>query len=175
MFQQENIQPGKPFSINDYDQALFLIARNRLLAEDAADAVQETKTRFLIAVQENRPVPHAKAFLIGILRNVINETLRQKNRNLPQAGEPIDPENQIEQTIMDVEQTRLVRKSFAEMAADEQELLKLQIIEEKSFATLERMLGVPHANLHRKFKKCLTKFARILKKNGINPFIPTLL
>lgn len=174
MFNQINFQPGKPFSLNDYDQALLIIARHRLTREDAADAVQETKIRFLIALQENRIITNEKSFLIGILRNVINEILRQNRRTVPQDDDPPVIER-IEQTLIEEEQTRLVRQSLAEMTPEEQELLKLQIIEEKSFATLERMLGVPHANLHRKFKKCLTKFARILKKNGINPFILTLL
>lgn len=155
--------------INHAHLTLVLIARHYLKACDVDDAVQEAIKRFLIRCNQGLAVDDLNAFLHGILKNVIKEILDAKKNNNPGLKlEPPDPAPSMEEQVISDEQRELVQQILNQLSPAGRELLILHFVDKKSFAEMEKMLGQPHSNLYRQLKKCLKKFARELKKSGIN-------
>lgn len=138
-----------------------------LSPEEAKDAVQETKLRFLTVRSTGQEISNEKAFLLGILKNVIREIQRQKNVLGGLPPDVMDPDESAETNYIRQEEIQILRDSFAELDPYCQQLLKLHSLEEKSYSELERLMSGAHATLHRHFRKCSEKFKKILKKRGI--------
>jgi len=150
---------------NEFDQfypALRRIARQHLPPHEVEDAVQETLKRFLEKAGKDETINNPAKFVQGIIYNVIHEFHRKRKEPLrdPDIDIPApDPEDEVDPEI--------IRKSLATLEPFCQKLICAHVVEEKTFAELEALLGEPHSTLHRKFRKCMQKFARELERNGI--------
>lgn len=171
---QKNTFPGK-YPVQQYNRVLYLIACQQLNCEDAKEAVQETNTRYLFALQENQLITNEKAFLLGILRYVIKEIQRDAKKYRNELREGIDQGKQIEDRLIRQEEIAIIRDCVNKLEPFHQKLLTLHCIEEKSFTEMENILKIPHSTLHRKFNKCLKIFGKILRKSGISSFLVSLL
>lgn len=109
---------------------LFAYARRRLSSADAADdAVSETMVRALDRMPSFRwKGAGVDAWLYGILRNVVQESWRDNRRTRPQPALLDDPVAGPLEGIVRREQLDEVRAAFAELAAEDQEVLELRVV-----------------------------------------------
>jgi len=154
--------------IKQFYPILCCIARRYLSENEAEEVVQETCTRFLSILRKGETIYKPHAFVRGILMRVIKEFKRQKQRYSSPLN--LNQNDQIESYEVEYiakEEISLVRKAFNELDPICQRLLFLNIVERKSYYSLESLLNKSRNALHHRAKKCLKKFEQLLKKYGI--------
>ena len=125
---------------------LFVYARRRLLTDAAADdAVAETMLRALARIATfTWQGAGFDAWLYGILRNVVLESLRKPNRTTSEVLVP-DHEEHDTTTTLDalVERDRHdeVRAAFAQLSSDDQEILEMRVVAGLSAAGVAEATG----------------------------------
>lgn len=124
--------------------ALFGFALRRLGDREAAeDAVSETMTRALAKIDDYEDLqPGVEAWLTGVLRNVVRETWRStdRHRHPPTLPVPVAPSGPGEQQLLD-EEALAVRRAFDALAADEQEVLDLRVVQGLSAEDVAHVQG----------------------------------
>lgn len=122
---------------------LWRFARIRLAtAEQAEDAVSETIVRAMSAVGRYREGRAGLiGWLIGIERNVINETYRsgRKLRAVP-AEREIEALESIDRVVA-ADEVRALRVAFAGLPSDDRELLGLRVVARLDAITTAKVLG----------------------------------
>ena len=125
---------------------LFLYARRRLPADAAADdAVAETMLRALDRITTfTWRGAGFDAWLYGILRNVVLESLRQNSRTMSEMSVP-DHEDHDATTPLEalVERDQLdeVRTAFGQLSSDDQEILEMRVVAGLSAAGVAEATG----------------------------------
>ena len=122
---------------------LWRFARIRLAtAEQAEDAVSETIARAMSAIGRYRDGHRGLiGWLIGIERNVINETYRsgRRLRAVPAEREIAPPESV--DGVITADEVHALRMAFAGLPSDDQELLGLRVVARLDAVTTAKVLG----------------------------------
>lgn len=124
---------------------LHAYARRRLSTEHAAeDAVSETMVRALQAIDRfTWQGGGVHAWLFGILRNVVLEAHRAGRRSAPIeiVDEPASESPGPVELVIQAEESREVRRAFAQLSPDDQELLELRVVGQLSANEVADLLG----------------------------------
>ncbi|MEO5900121.1 MAG: sigma-70 family RNA polymerase sigma factor [Ilumatobacteraceae bacterium] len=123
---------------------LWRFARARLATDEQADdAVSETIVRAIAAVERYHPTTATLIpWLVGIARNVINEMYRAGSREARGThAVATEPTEEQPDRLVAAEEAHAVRLAFAQLPADDQELLGLRVIARLDAETTATMLG----------------------------------
>jgi RNA polymerase sigma factor (sigma-70 family) len=167
------ILPPRPDEALDADQlellrsGLYLIAlralRNSAAAEEAA---QESLTRAVVALRENRLRDPEKlgAFVRGIARHVIMDALRSSRRVGPSeaVNEAVDPvPDALEHVVSSDERARL-HAALGGLRAIDRELLRLCFFEGLTPDDIARRLGEPAERIRKRKSRALERLRQVL-------------
>ena len=110
-------------------RGLFAYSRRRLFSDEAADdAVSETMTRALVAIDRFRwKGAGIDAWLMGIARLVVLEHQRSALRP-PALSMPLAPVQGPLDHLVAAEQASDVRLAFEKLSSDDRELLELRVV-----------------------------------------------
>lgn len=127
---------------------LLRFARVRLATpEQAEDAVSETMVRAMSAIARYQPETARQraggvvGWLIGIERNVINETYRAGRRLRAVTMDRHDAVPESFEGVVAAEEARAVRVAFAGLPDDDRELLGLRVVARLDATAIGRVLG----------------------------------
>lgn len=145
---------------------LFAYARRRLWGlTEADDAVSETFARAFSRIGDFQWTGGGfKAWLFGILRNVVLEARRQDNRSgvFNNDGEGV-PDNCVDAILHD-EEVAAVRAAFATLAPDDQEILELRVVGGLSAEEVGAVLGKGAGAVRMAQSRALTRLRVALDK-----------
>lgn len=108
---------------------LFAFARRRLPPDDARDAVSETMTRAVKAIDRFEPRGYGfEGWLFGICRHVVADQHRAAGRRPRKAlDEPTD-RREPDEELLRGEEAAAVRVAFAKLSPADRELLELRVV-----------------------------------------------
>ncbi|UCF21538.1 MAG: sigma-70 family RNA polymerase sigma factor [Gemmatimonadota bacterium] len=130
--------------------------------EDVKDAVQESLARAVSAIQQQR-VPAGvslAAFVYGIARHIIADTLRQRSKERRanvdverlRSSEP----SPLETLVMEEERAR-IRRGLSTLPAADRELLRMCFADGERLSDIARRLGEPAERLRKRKSRALAR------------------
>lgn len=164
--------------------ALRMIAIRALSdEEDARDAVQETLARALEAVRTGA-VPAGvplSAFIHGIARHVIADTLRRRMRDRgadPEVDRLVAPApSPLDQLIQREERTR-VQRALARLPARDRDLLRRCFVDGQRLVDIATQLGESAESVRKRKSRALEQLRELLRSappaGHVSPPDPTL-
>jgi len=158
---------------------LRLLALRRLDSEGAAEeAVQETLARAVAALAKGQPADPTKvpAFVAGILRHVVVDTLRARRRvvpldTLPSSQHPVAESDALARLISAEERER-VRAALTDLSAADRELLRLCYVEGLTPIELAARLGEPGERVRKRKSRALARLRSAFQGGAVTPLHP---
>ena len=151
--------------------ALLAVARQRGPWHMAEEIVLQTlvkyDTQLKNGVNIRNPEAYLHTILIRTLGEVVEKERKHRRHTVPaeSAGDELKHTETPEKVMIDREYRDLVRRGFAELDAECQQLLCEKIIEGKSYYLLEKEMAASRSTLQRRCQHCLKQFAAILNKS----------
>lgn len=148
---------------------LLSYARRRLpRAEQADDAVSETMMRALDRIDSFAwRGAGFDAWLYGICRNVILEMTRaDARRGVPPVVEPASVDDGPLTVILDGEERHEVRAAFAQLSADEQEILELRIVGRLDAGAVGAVIGKRPGAVRMAQSRALARMRALMEEAG---------
>ena len=113
----------------------------------ADEIVQETMVKvWRKAKQFEATKASASTWIFAIARNMRIDMLRKASRPEPDMNDPAmvpDPEPQAHEIVHRKQEARRIKEAFAQLPAEQQEVLRLAFYEDKAHSQVSEELGIP--------------------------------
>lgn len=141
----------------------FFRLKDRSMAEDT---VHEAVVRLLDNSSSLLAPGSVKAYLYRIVYNLCQDTFRTSGRNLPL--------NSVEETAfeeneqLDREEAERINRLFDRLPQKESEVIRMNVIDELSFAEISRILSVPVSTIKSRYKSGMDKLRQSYSTNKMS-------
>lgn len=141
----------------------FFRLKDRSMAEDT---VHEAVVRLLDNSSSLLTPGSVKAYLYRIVYNLCQDTFRTSGRNLPL--------NSVEETAfeenerLDREEAKRINRLFDRLPQKESEVIRMNVIDELSFAEISRILSVPVSTIKSRYKSGMEKLRQSYSTNKMS-------
>ena len=132
----------------------------------AEDTVHEAVVRLLDHSSSLLAPGRVKAYLYRMVYNLCQDTFRTSGRNLPL--------NSVEETAfeenerLDREEAERINRLFDRLPQKESEVIRMNVIDELSFAEISRILSVPVSTIKSRYKSGMDKLRQSYSTNKMS-------
>lgn len=135
---------------------------------EAEDAVHDVALRILDNPPSLFKAGTLKSYIYKAIYNLCQDTLRSRTRNVKVPIDLIEESICNEEEELDLKEAQRLYELLDNIPAKESEIIRMNVIDELSFAEISRITNIPESTVKYRFKCGMTKMRNIIFSNKSN-------